>query len=584
MDRITALAFLVVTGVTGAAGCGDTVDSNAQPDTEAPLGEATQAAGEPTICVSLKRGGGLKAKDAHISKEKAATNFGASAFALSGASSTGPADPFYALFEFSTATIPSSATVVSATVALHQTNNGATTVNARLITAPWDEATVTWASFGGAFSNTVFKSFSTANASVVFNVAPQVQAWINGSVPNHGFLLEQGGPSQTKYKAQEYAVPNLRPVLNLCYKNLCAPGFADCNGDASDGCEADLASPAHCGACANACALAHATAACDGGSCAIGACDPGFADCDGSAANGCETDLQTNSDDCGVCGNVCPAGSKCGGGSCNAGNLLVSSESANAVFAYDGKTGASAGVFASGPLSGPDGLAYGPDGNLYVASYASSQIHKFNGATGALIGLFINAGVGGLSTPIGITFGPDGNLYVGNRGSASILRYNGATGAFLGTFASGGGLSGPDCFMFGPNGDLYVSSRFSNQVIVYNGTTGAFKSVLVNGGGLNTPEGIAFDASGAMLVVSRGTSTIRRYHATTGAFLGTWASGGNLSSPFGIIIASDGNAYVTNVGDNSVLKFNGVTGASLGAFVTPGSGGLSLPTAILQRP
>ena len=72
------------------------------------------------------------------------------------------------------------------------------------------------------------------------------------------------------------------------------------------------------------------------------------------------------------------------GGTCAAGNLLVTGEANNAVLSFDGKTGASAGTFASGGLNGPDGLAYGPDGNLYVASYASSTVTKFNGSTGAL--------------------------------------------------------------------------------------------------------------------------------------------------------------------------------------------------------
>ncbi|MEZ4302193.1 MAG: DNRLRE domain-containing protein, partial [Polyangiaceae bacterium] len=84
----------------------------------------------------------------------------------------------------------------------------------------------------------------------------------------------------------------------------CDPGFADCDGDPATGCEADLASTATCGACAVACAFANAGATCDNGQCAMGSCEPGFADCDGDPSNGCESDLSSPSS-CGACGVVC---------------------------------------------------------------------------------------------------------------------------------------------------------------------------------------------------------------------------------------------------------------------------------------
>ena len=37
----------------------------------------------------------------------------------------------------------------------------------------------------------------------------------------------------------------------------------------------------------------------------------------------------------------------------------------------------------------------------------------------------------GLSGPRGLAFGPDGNLYVSSRDTSSVLRYNGMTGNFL---------------------------------------------------------------------------------------------------------------------------------------------------------
>lgn len=84
-----------------------------------------------------------------------------------------------------------------------------------------------------------------------------------------------------------------------------------CSGMTPDRCGSTCVStasdPAHCGGCGRVCALPHAEAACEGGSCRIGRCAAGFADCDGDGANGCEVDLSTDPAHCGRCGEVCPS-------------------------------------------------------------------------------------------------------------------------------------------------------------------------------------------------------------------------------------------------------------------------------------
>ncbi|MDB4929422.1 MAG: uncharacterized protein JWM10_1906 [Myxococcaceae bacterium] len=84
----------------------------------------------------------------------------------------------------------------------------------------------------------------------------------------------------------------------------CLPGYDDCNGNAGDGCEISLGSTANCGACGVACARANAAATCTTGTCALGACATGFGNCDGVEANGCETAVATPAN-CGACGVVC---------------------------------------------------------------------------------------------------------------------------------------------------------------------------------------------------------------------------------------------------------------------------------------
>lgn len=100
-----------------------------------------------------------------------------------------------------------------------------------------------------------------------------------------------------------------------CKIEECAPGFADCNERAADGCERSLRTASDCGACNQPCAPAHAAADCSTGTCQRGACDAGFGDCDSNANNGCEAALSTP-EHCGACGTTCPAESSCQNGAC----------------------------------------------------------------------------------------------------------------------------------------------------------------------------------------------------------------------------------------------------------------------------
>ncbi|MEZ4296816.1 MAG: hypothetical protein R3B70_17755 [Polyangiaceae bacterium] len=125
-------------------------------------------------------------------------------------------------------------------------------------------------------------------------------------------------------------LPNANAACSagICTVASCNAGFANCDGQAGNGCEINLlADPTNCGSCANACNLANAAQACVGGACKIGSCNAPFADCDGQTANGCETNLQSNLANCGSCGNACSLANSsstctngaCAVGTCNAG-------------------------------------------------------------------------------------------------------------------------------------------------------------------------------------------------------------------------------------------------------------------------
>lgn len=90
---------------------------------------------------------------------------------------------------------------------------------------------------------------------------------------------------------QVCAVSNGTPGCSnaQCTVVSCNAGFGNCDSGASNGCEQPLNTLMHCGGCNVFCSRANATATCGSGACQILSCDPGFSNCDGNSANGCET-------------------------------------------------------------------------------------------------------------------------------------------------------------------------------------------------------------------------------------------------------------------------------------------------------
>jgi formylglycine-generating enzyme required for sulfatase activity len=125
-------------------------------------------------------------------------------------------------------------------------------------------------------------------------------AWTGGEVIVQGGSDRDGGPMVIWRNGARYTPPG-----QVYPRMSCGGRCVDVSAD-----------PTNCGACGNECAAPpNAAATCARSRCGL-ACNVGFGDCDGGAANGCEVDLRSTAAHCGACGRACGAGLACSAGAC----------------------------------------------------------------------------------------------------------------------------------------------------------------------------------------------------------------------------------------------------------------------------
>jgi len=225
----------------------------------------------------------------------------------------------------------------------------------------------------------------------------------------------------------------------------CPTGFMDCDGSPTNGCELSVGDdPRNCGGCGVRCDTAdNGSPACVAGACTI-ACDVGFGDCDGDAVNGCEADVATDADNCGRCGSVCPGSLP----------LCVDSDCIAYDFGSDGTDGAfeptasmvlPAGVYEYTTINVPAGVVITTDSTGVLQLYAQGAIVidgtiDVSGGAGGAGGLGggLGAGEGGATgTTIAGRVGDPAGCWGGGRGG---LGSPGLPG--VGTCGEGGSLGG----------------------------------------------------------------------------------------------------------------------------------------------
>jgi uncharacterized repeat protein (TIGR01451 family) len=116
--------------------------------------------------------------------------------------------------------VPSGAVVDWATFKIYlKGNSGGSTVNLHRITVPWAESSVTWNQFNNGFATAVLGAFNPAgNGWYSVDVTALAQAWVGGTYPNYGVLLDQPAAlGYEVYYASEYGTVSKRPKLGVCF-------------------------------------------------------------------------------------------------------------------------------------------------------------------------------------------------------------------------------------------------------------------------------------------------------------------------------------------------------------------------------
>jgi hypothetical protein len=130
----------------------------------------------------------------------------------------------------------------------------------------WDESAVTWThasaglswdTLGGTIGESVGKitvEYLDHQFLTPMDVSATVQQWVDGSLPNHGLMLDKGPDVGMGLKASEYS-QEASPTLSITYTNRDCPGDADGDGDV-DGADLAQLAQAYDPICLNAFAVA----------------------------------------------------------------------------------------------------------------------------------------------------------------------------------------------------------------------------------------------------------------------------------------------------------------------------------------
>lgn len=250
-------------------------------------------------------------------------------------------------------------------------------------------------------------------------------------------------------------------VAGACGVGACAAGYGNCDGSAANGCERGLLTDAtNCGGCGVACRPANATGACAAGVCGVGACATGYGNCDGSAANGCETDVRVSIAHCGRCGGACAAGDYCVTAACRAAapaTTFLTTRRTNTISIAGVATDAVGNVYISGTSSGA--IDFGPDSvsGAFIASLDPAGSFRWARALPMTPTRFSVDGAGNLTLILGYASNP-------NFGSGAVV----GEGYFLSSYSAAGVVRWAR--FVGTSALHDIASASAGEIVVVGGT------------------------------------------------------------------------------------------------------------------
>jgi streptogramin lyase len=339
----------------------------------------------------------------------------------------------------------------------------------------------------------------------------------------------------------------------------CGGSLTECSGD----CVSTRFDPQNCGACGTTCGpYANATASCSDR--CIMTCNGGFGDCDTSTATGCESEFATNVNHCGRCGNRCSfpnaaascASNACVMGACNAGYADCDGRSANGCECRTVVVGSTGDPFSGGTIrdldENPTTGAISPSGMvtttsrdfLWVVNVRESTVSRWDASMRAevaryRVGLPSGECAGrccwesGCNMPSRVVVDGNGDAYIANR----AFDMQGTVTKIAGDRA--------ECIDRNGNGMIDTATSATplawgaDECVLWTANVGAVNAVLR---AITIDRGDAARPNGYVWVGAFNTSQFFRLDPRDGSTLNTLSIG---LQPYGAVVTSDGRLWAT---------------------------------------
>ncbi|MEU4446911.1 DNRLRE domain-containing protein [Actinosynnema sp. NPDC050801] len=170
---------------------------------------------DPTITIQPTV---TQSQDVMIAQDLPTSNFDGNWRLSTGTTNAATTTAYRSLVRFGLGSVPSGATLSSAQLKMYYDQDfepygKSVEIEARRVTAAWNEATATWNSMNAAFAEaatgTQTKPATVSSAWHSFDVRNIVQSWLTSATTNHGFMLKAKTEAPQlgglRYEAAEYA-------------------------------------------------------------------------------------------------------------------------------------------------------------------------------------------------------------------------------------------------------------------------------------------------------------------------------------------------------------------------------------------